>query len=132
MSGVQLRPLPYGPQEPFTIHDEFAQRAAVVEAGLRTQALLIGDVITPLASSIRALRQLNAAVVESKHKGLTAGPAVNKMGSLESYGFVKKTGPMQWPVAQAVARKLKLQLSDASTTCNDDTVGTVVAQNRLK
>ena len=47
--------------------DEVSQRAKVVEAGLATAQLLTGDATTPLASAVRALRQLNAAANAAKH-----------------------------------------------------------------
>jgi len=47
--------------------DEFSQRAAVVESGLRLQTMMTGDVCTPLSTAIRALRTLNKAVADAKH-----------------------------------------------------------------
>lgn len=55
--------------------DEVAQRAAVIESGLRTAALVTGSPVTPLSAAIRALRQLNAAVGEAKHAEVCPGAA---------------------------------------------------------
>ena len=119
--------------------DEISQRAAVVEAGLRAQTMLTGDVTTPLATAVRALRQLNSAVVYAKHQSLYGTRPASKGAALARYGFAWTKGPSQWPSVSAEAeaalkqttdvwnklggdlvekptkRQLKAQISDAST-----------------
>jgi len=71
--------------------DEFTQRAAVVEAGLRMQSMLTGDVCTPLATAIRAFRQLNAAAVAAKHHGHDEDGHVEETPkpSMKKYGMMR-------------------------------------------
>ena len=57
-----------GPLQGPSVLDEVGQKVAVIEAGLRTHAALVGGrPTTALASAIGALRQLNRAVNDAKH-----------------------------------------------------------------
>jgi hypothetical protein len=57
-----------GPLQGPGVLDEVGQKVAVIEAGLRTHAALVGGrPATALASAIGALRQLNRAVNDAKH-----------------------------------------------------------------
>mmetsp|Transcript_38819 Transcript_38819/g.78307 ORF Transcript_38819/g.78307 Transcript_38819/m.78307 type:complete len:357 (-) Transcript_38819:168-1238(-) len=54
--------------EPVAPLDEISQKAAVVEASLRTAAILAeGPPIPPLAAAVQALRRLNGAANAAKH-----------------------------------------------------------------
>lgn len=83
------------------IDDEVHQRAKVVEAGLAAAKLTTGDVTTPLATAVRALRMLNSASNDAKHCHDTEAASNGKP-----------------------SRRLQPQHSDASTTDGTDHGGT--------
>mmetsp|Transcript_125154 Transcript_125154/g.249870 ORF Transcript_125154/g.249870 Transcript_125154/m.249870 type:complete len:359 (+) Transcript_125154:38-1114(+) len=97
--------------------DEVRQRAAVVEAGLATAKVLTGKVTTPLSTAVRALRQLNAAVADSKHQ--EEGGQDDHAHSGVASTAADLAGAMHDGVRKRSGRQLRLQVSEASTACTD-------------